>query len=131
MVLADTTIWIDYFGGARNVQTDWLDQAVGNVELGITDLSLCELLQGVRSDAQFNWLRGEMRRFDVLNTGGEALAIASAENYRLLRTKGFTVRKTIDCLIATYCLIEGHTLLHRDRDFDPFEAHLGLQVVHP
>jgi len=131
MVLADTTVWIDYFGGLRNAQTDWLDQSAGHVEIGLADLSLCELLQGVRSDAQFIWLRDEMRRFDVLNTGGEALAIASAENYRLLRTKGYTVRKAIDCLIATYCLVEGHELLHRDRNFDPFEAHLGLQVVHP
>jgi len=131
MVLVDTNIWIDYFGGVKSPHTDWLDQAVGKVQLGLTDLNLCELLQGVRDDAQFVWLRREMRRFDVFDTGGEALAIAAAENYRFLRKQGYTVRKTIDSFIATYCLREGHALLHHDRDFDPFERLLGLQVIHP
>ncbi len=67
----------------------------------------------------------------VLSSGGVEIAVAAAENYRILRTKGITVRKTIDCLIATFCIREGHELLHRDRDFDPFEMHLGLQVIHP
>jgi predicted nucleic acid-binding protein len=72
-----------------------------------------------------------MSRFEIFETGGEDLAVVSAQNYRLLRTHGHTVRKTIDCLIATFCLIQGHSLLHRDRDFDAYEKHLGLQVIHP
>jgi predicted nucleic acid-binding protein len=70
-------------------------------------------------------------RFEVFNTGGAELAVASAMNYRLLRSRGYTVRKTIDCLIATFCVNAGHTLLHRDHDFDPFEKELGLRVAHP
>ena len=72
-----------------------------------------------------------MRKFAIFETGGEALAVDSAKNYRALRARGITVRKTIDCLIASFCLNEDHTLLHRDRDFDGFEEHLGLQVLHP
>ncbi len=67
----------------------------------------------------------------MLSIGGEALAVAAANNYRLLRSRGITIRKTIDCLIATFCIAEGHILLHDDRDFDLFEDHLGLQVIHP
>jgi hypothetical protein len=76
-------------------------------------------------------VRRDLSKFEVFETGGEALAVASAQNYRSLRSRGDTIRKTIDCLIATFCLTEGHSLLHRDHDFDPFEKHLGLRVVHP
>jgi predicted nucleic acid-binding protein len=76
-------------------------------------------------------VRREMSKFEVFDTGGTELAVASAQNYRLLRTRGLTIRKTIDCLIATFCLMAGHSLLHRDHDFDPFEKQLGLRVLHP
>ncbi len=131
MVIVDTTVWIDYLGGTANDQTLWLDREVGQQRLGLTDLILCEVLQGIRSDTVCAQVRHDLEKFHVFETGGVELAVAAAQNYRLLRRQGATVRKTIDCLIATFCLEAGHELLHRDHDFDPFEKHLGLRVVHP
>ena len=131
MTIVDTTVWIDYLGGTVNQHTDWLDQELNQQRLGLTDLILCEVLQGIRGDSTFKRVRRDLSRFEVFDTGGEALAVASAQNYRFLRSHGHPVRKTIDCLIATFCLTEQHSLLHRDRDFDPFERYLGLHVLHP
>ena len=130
-MIVDTTVWIDYFGGVRNAHTDWLDREMTRRRIGLTDLILCELLQGIRDDERFTQMCGEMKRFAIFDSGGEAFAVASAGNYRALRAKGVTVRKTIDCLIASFCLSKEHTLLHRDRDFDVFEEHLGLRVLRP
>jgi predicted nucleic acid-binding protein len=131
MIVVDTTVWIDYFGGSANRHTEWLDRELDRQRLGLTDLILCEILQGVRDEATFKRLRRTLCEFEVFSTGGIELAVASAQNYRRLRSRGYTIRKTIDCLIATFCLTEGHTLLHRDHDFDPFERELGLRVLHP
>ena len=131
MTIVDTTVWIDYLGGTVNQHTDWLDQELNQQRLGLTDLILCEVLQGIRGDSTFKRVRRDLSRFEVFDTGGEALPVASVQNYRFLRSHGHTVRKTIDCLIATFCLTEQHSLLHRDRDFDPFERYLGLHVLHP
>ncbi|MGA7315728.1 MAG: hypothetical protein WBX22_17330 [Silvibacterium sp.] len=76
-------------------------------------------------------MQSKLLNCEVFATGGVELAVASARNYRTLRALGHAVRKTVDGLIATFCLDPGHALLHRDRDFDPFEKHLGLRVVHP
>jgi len=130
MVIVDTTVWIDYLRGIENAQTDWLDNALTHRRLGLTDLILCEVLQGIRGDPEFNEVRINLLRFEVFETGGTDLAIAAARNYRNLRERGHTVRKTIDCLIATFCLLAGHELLHRDRDYDVFERFLKLRVVH-
>ena len=131
MVIVDTTVWIDYFRGTDNPETIWLDQRLTQQRLGLTDLILCEVLQGVRDRDSFEQVRDELLNFQLFETGGKNLAVASALNYRSLREQGYTVRRTIDCLIATFCLHAGHELLHRDRDFDPFEKALGLRVVHP
>ena len=131
MVIVDTTVWIDYFRGRRTAQSRWLDQALGVTRVGLCDLILCEILQGMQSDADAAGVLAQMSSFDLFDTGGMDLAVESARNYRRLRARGHTVRKTIDCLIATLCLREGHELLHNDRDFDPFEAMLGLRVIHP
>jgi predicted nucleic acid-binding protein len=131
MTVVDTTVWIDYLGGNVNPHTDWLDRELNQQRLGLTDLILCEILQGIRRDSDFTRVRRDLCRFEVFDTGGEVLAVASAQNYRFLRSRGHTIRKTIDCLTATFCLLEGHSLLHRDHDFDPFETHLGLRVTHP
>ncbi|MBS1823401.1 MAG: PIN domain nuclease [Acidobacteria bacterium] len=131
MTIVDTTVWIDYLGGRSTPQTEWFDSQLTRQPFGLTDLILCEILQGVRDTAMATRVRRELAHFDVFDAGGEALAIAAADNYRSLRSRGHTVRKTIDCLIATFCLMEGHSLLHHDRDFDPFERYLGLRVVHP
>jgi predicted nucleic acid-binding protein len=131
VVIVDTTVWIDYFRGRWTAQTRWLDQALGVTRVGLCDLILCELLQGMETDAAAADVLAQMSSFDLLDTGGLDLAVASARNYRRLRARGQTVRKTIDCLIATLCLRDGHELLHNDRDFDAFEAVLGLRVIHP
>jgi predicted nucleic acid-binding protein len=131
MVIVDTTVWIDYLGGAVNPHTEWLERELTRQRLGLTDLILCEVLQGIRGDAAFVQVRRDLSRFEVFDTGGEDLAVASAQNYRTLRARGYTVRKTIDSLIATFCLEGKHALLHRDRDFDAFENYLGLRVQNP
>jgi predicted nucleic acid-binding protein len=131
MTIVDTTVWVDYLLNVENLQTLWLDRELSGGSLGLTDLVLCEVLQGLCSDRQFDAVRRQLLAYPVFNTGGEEMAVASAHNYRRLRARGLTVRKTIDCIIATYCIRHGHTLLHNDRDFDPFEQHLGLRVLHP
>ena len=130
-MIVDTTVWIDYLTGVRNAETDWLDRELDRQRLGLTDLILCEVLQGIRDEASFGRALREFRRFEVFKTGGAELAIAAARNYRKLRQRGYTVRKTIDCWIATFCIRERHSLLHRDRDFDPFESEMGLMVIRP
>ena len=131
MVIVDTTVWIDYLHGTNNGHTAWLDREIGRQPLGLVDLILCEILQGISGDPAFAQTLKDLSRFHVFSTGGMDLAVAAAQNYRSLRRAGYTVRKTIDCLIATFCLQSGHALLHRDHDFDPFENHLGLSVIHP
>lgn len=131
MVIVDTTVWIDYFGGVKNAESDWLDREIHRQRLGLTDVILCEVLQGIREEASFGRVLREFRRFEVFESGGTELAIAAARNFRMLRQRGYTVRKTIDCWIATFCIQGRHALLHRDRDFDPFELVLGLVVIHP
>jgi predicted nucleic acid-binding protein len=130
MVIVDTTVWIDYVGGILNAETEWLDREMPLQRLGLTDMILCEVLQGIREAREFQQIRDQLLTFDVFQTGGAGNAIAAAANYRKLRQSGYTVRKTIDCWIATFCLLTGNQLLHRDRDFDPFEKVLRLQVVH-
>ncbi len=131
MVIVDTTVWIDYFRGETNPETEWLDRELTHQRLGLTDLILCEVLQGISDNRTFAQVEEELLSFQVFSSGGAPMAIASAQNYRKLRARGLTVRKTIDCLIATFCIETGHQLLHRDRDFDLFENHLGLAVVRP
>ena len=92
---------------------------------------LCEVLQGVRDDNTARKVEDLLLRFELFEIGGIDLAREAARNYRTLRRRGRTVRKTIDCLIATFCIREGHSLLHRSRDFDPFEEYLDLSVIHP
>lgn len=131
MIIVDTTVWIDYIRAVRNPETDYLDRNMGQELFGLTDLILCEILQGIRDESTFTRVLNGLRRFDIFENGGEALAVRAATNFRKLRQQGHTVRKTIDCLIATFCIQNGHSLLHRDRDFEQFERYLGLVVVHP
>lgn len=130
MVIVDTTVWIDYLRGLQNNETNYFDRELGRQRFGLTDLILCEVLQGVRDEQASKRVFRELRKFELFETGGEELAVAAARNFRDLRRRGRTVRKTIDCLIATFCLRHGHSLLHRDRDFDHFEHILGLMVIH-
>jgi predicted nucleic acid-binding protein len=130
MVIVDTTVWIDYLRGLQNSETNYFDRELGRQRFGLTDLILCEILQGLRDEHASKRVLSELRQFELFETGGEELAVAAARNFRSLRQQGHTVRKTIDCLIATFCLRHGHSLLHRDRDFDHFEKILGLVVIH-
>ena len=131
MVIVDTTVWVDYLRGLRNKETDYFDRELGRQRFGLTDLILCETLQGVVEENAFTRVLCELRKFEVFETGSQELAIEAARNFRNLRRQGRTVRKTIDCLIATFCLRHRHSLLHRDRDYDHFEDSLGLTVIHP
>ena len=131
MVIVDTSVWIDALRGNPSPQVVWLRSAVATPDVGLTSLVLCEILQGMTSDSQFRDFRQDLLQFPVFETGGVDLAIQSAQNYRTLRQKGFTIRRTIDCIIATFCIQNGYELLHNARDFDAFEQHLGLQVLNP
>ena len=131
MILVDSSVWIDYFRGVATPASDRLDTLLGQEPLCVGDLTLTEVLQGLTSDRDFD--RG-LRLLDTLQivaVGGRDIAVAAARNYRRLRLNGVTVRKTIDCLIATRCLEDGYALLYSDRDFDPFVQHLGLQSANP
>lgn len=129
MLIVDSTVWVDYVNGKSNEETRLLEARIGREDIGLTDLILCEVLQGLRDDKGFEEVKAQLLEFSIFPTGGVEMAVESALNYQKLRTRGFTVRKTIDCWIATFCIREGHELLHRDRDFDPFESELGLRVV--
>ena len=129
MILVDTSVWIDYFQSADTPQTRQLDMLLGHEPLAIGDLILTEVLQGCDTDKEFNEVQGLLESLNVLELGGEEIAIQAARNFRALRRLGVTVRKTIDTIIATRCIEGGHELLHNDRDFDPFARHLGLRVV--
>jgi len=129
MILVDSSVWIDYFRGTATAQTDKLDRLLGNQPLAVGDLILTEVLQGFSSDKDFNQARKMLTSMAVVELGGQDIAIQAARNYRTLRALGIAVRKTIDAVIATRCIASGYTLLHCDRDFDPFVVHLGLQSV--
>ena len=129
MILVDSSVWIDYFKGTITVQTEMLDNLLGQQPLAIGDLILTEVLQGFDSERDFNDARKMLTSLMVVELGGQEIAIQAARNFRALRRLGVTVRKTIDTVIATRCIESGYTLLHNDRDFDPFAKHLGLRVV--
>jgi predicted nucleic acid-binding protein len=131
MIIVDSSVWIDFFFNIDNHHTKWMSHAVGKTDLGLTSITLCEVLQGVRHDSQFRGFCEDLQRFPIFDICSTALSIQSASNYRTLRKRGLTVRKTIDCIIATFCIEQGYELLHKDRDFDPFETHLGLRVIDP
>jgi len=131
MIIVDTSVWIDYVRDIETPQTAWLETELGRKRLAITDLILCEILQGVRDDKQNRETRATLFQLKIFNTGGTELALAAADNYRKLQKQGITIHKTIDCLIATFCILNGHSLLHNNRDFNAFEDKLRLQVIHP
>ena len=131
MVIVDSTVWVDYFNGQHNLETDWLDARLDQERFGLTTIILTEVLQGIRDERRAADVQKALLEFEVFEAASAELAVDAVRNYRTLRARGKTVRKTVDVLIATFCLREGHSLLHRDRDFDPFEELLGLSVVHP
>lgn len=129
MILVDSSVWIDFFRDEPTAQARWLDERLDSESIVVGDLILAEVLRGFTNDRGFNEARRLLAPLKQLTLGGEELAVAAARNCRKLRARGFTVRGTIDAIIATRCMADGLMLLHNDGDFDPFEKHLGLQVV--
>lgn len=129
MILVDSSVWIDYFRGAITPQTEKLDGLLEHEPLAIGDLILAEVLQGLTTERDFNQAVKMLTSLIVVELGGQDIAIQAAKNFRILRSRGVTVRKTIDAIIATRCIESGYDLLHSDRDFDPFAKHLGLRAV--
>lgn len=130
MILVDSTVWVDYFRGADTPQVELLDGMFGRTPLAVGDLIVAEVLQGVQDDREFNLVRKTLDAFTQIDLVGHDIAVKAAGNFRILRAKGITVRKTIDTIIATRCIEDGLTLLHNDRDFIPFQLHLGLRVAY-
>lgn len=131
MILVDTSVWINYFNGIPSWQTDLLDRHLSEAPVFMGDLILTEVLQGFRSDTDFHTAKKLLSGLRFCRIGGYDLAVQSARNYRFLRKSGVTVRKTIDVLIGTFCIMEGMILLHDDRDFDPMVVHLSLKTPQP
>jgi len=129
VILVDSSVWVDYFRGTDTRQTRLLDAMLGNEPVAIGDLILIEVLQGVAIDREFESARRMLAALEQVVLGGPDIAVRAARHHRLLRARGVTVRKTIDIVIATRCIVDDIPLLHADRDFDPFETHLGLKVV--
>ena len=127
MILVDSSVWIDYFRGTITVQTERLDALLGSEPLMVGDLILTKVLQGFNSERDFNQARKLLTSLDVVEIGGREIAVQAARHFRALRLLGVTARKTIDTLIATFCIEKNHALLYSDHDFEPFVEHLGLR----
>ncbi len=131
MILIDSSVWIDYFRGTPSPETNYLDNLLGVEALITGDLILAEVLQGFTSESDFNQAQALLESFDVVQLGGRDVCLQAAQNFRTLRRKGVTARKTIDTIIATCCIQNRYVLLHNDRDFDAYAKHLGLTVAAP
>ena len=127
MILADSSVWIDLFNDRRTPQTEFFERlSEARQVFGVGDIVLMEVLQGTRGEKAFDRTLARLALFDTVAIVDQTVAIAAARNYRVLRSRGITIRKTIDTLIATRCILDGLPLLYSDRDFDPFVEHLGL-----
>jgi predicted nucleic acid-binding protein len=127
VILVDSSVWIGYFNGRRTRETDFLDGLLGHEPVAIGDVVLAEVLQGFRAERDYRRARSLLTSLTVLELLDASRALRVADNYRTLRRRGVSVRGTVDAIIATYCIDEGLPLLHADRDFEPFERHLGLR----
>lgn len=127
MIVVDSSVWIDYFGGKTTPAAEKLDSLLGETPIAAGDLMLVEVLQGFRTDSDFAQARDLLMSLTIVNMLNTSIALRSAANFRTLRKKGVTVRKTIDTIIATYCIENSLALLYSDKDFQPFREHLKLQ----
>ncbi len=129
MTFIDSSVLIDYFNGIENWQVEKLDEMLGKEMVVIGDYILVEVLQGFRDDKDYVIARKVLNTFPCFNIWGEEIAVKAANNYRTLRKKGVTVRKTVDVIIGTFCIENDLEILHNDKDFFPMEKHLGLKSV--
>ena len=129
MVLVDSSVWIDFFNGVDSEGANLLDSLLKNETVIIGDLILAEVLQGFRSDRDYRLARRLLTSLDVRDLLGREMAVRVADNYRKLRKSGYTVRKTVDLVIVTYCIEHTIPLLHSDRDFEPLSEFLGLVSI--
>ncbi len=127
MILVDSSVWVDYFNGRLTRETDYLDSLLGLEPIAVGDLILVEVLQGFRGDADYEVAKELFSGLTAYDMLGANLAVKTADNYRVLRKKGITVRKTTDAIIATFCIEHRMPLLFSDRDFEPFVRHLALK----
>lgn len=130
MILVDSSVWVDYFRGSDTPQVALLDSLFGRTRIAVGDLIVAEVLQGVRDEKEFKLVKKVFDTFTRLDLCGYDIALKASENYRVLRAKGITIRKTIDTLIATRCIEDSLALLHADRDFVPFAKHLGMREAY-
>lgn len=129
MIVVDSSVWIDYFNGTDTRGTALIDGFLGVEPIVVGDLIYTEVLQGFRNERDAKRAREALDTLIFEPMVGREIALASSRNYRVLRTKGITVRKTIDMLIATFCIENRHRLLHSDRDFGPMAEHLNLMTI--
>ena len=129
MILVDSSVWIDYFNGEDNKQTNTLNDALGVRPVAVGDLMLAEVLQGFKDDKDYKTAKSLFDDLIIYDLFGKTMAIKSADNFRALRKKGITVRKPVEVIIATFCIEKKLPLLFLDKDFKPFVKHLGLSAV--
>jgi predicted nucleic acid-binding protein len=127
VIFVDSSVWIDYFRGIATKETELLDELLGVEPIVIGDIVLAEVLQGFKSDRDFNQAKKLLTSLVMVDVLGHEIAIQAARNFRSLRERGITVRKTIDTIIATYCIENDLALLHSDRDFDAFVEYMNLR----
>lgn len=130
MIVVDASVWIDYFNGTSNSEADALDAILDQDRIIVGDLTIAEVLSGFRLEGDFRAAKRLLATCEFRPMVGREIALHAANHYRTLRKAGVTVRKTIDVLIGTFCIVNHLPLLHRDRDFDSMEARLGLRVWH-
>jgi predicted nucleic acid-binding protein len=129
VIVVDTTVWIDFLNGRNAPHVRRLRGLLDETEIIVGDLMMCEVLQGLATESAAREVEALLRRFEIVPLAGDAIAVAAARNFRILRSRGVTVRKTIDLLIGTWCIHNRRPLLHNDRDFRPMVQHLGLIEV--
>jgi len=129
LIVVDSSVWIDFLNGREAPHVGRLKAILGVDEIVVGDLMLCEVLQGLKEERAARSVEALLRRFDIVAMGGDAIAVAAARNFLVLRRKGITVRTTIDLLIGTWCIENRVALLHNDGDFRPMAKHLGLIEV--
>ena len=130
MILVDSSVWIDYFRNESTAHTAQLDRWLDTpVELIATaDLVVFEVMRGFRNDRARIEAQALLLDLPIVEIGGIDNALRAAEHDRALRAKGYTIRSPVDVLLASYCITHGHTLLHRDADFDVMNVLRGLKV---